>query len=289
MIITIFKEIHIFDDNNDSNVYIFLQIFRMDIIRNVGIREPVAQGSSKITDTDINTLAMKLADSKLNRCSLPNIFAKDIESQRIANGNDSPSATKVAKANVEANAASESKNADADDGDDEECAISGRLEIRVIQQQNQEPKTSPNREESIYFDAVANGQNADDAKVSRKLVNKIYATHATDRNTETADGNGEQPTDETAPFYTATTGRLLDTRDDAQKSSDVTRLNFSNSNPNSDGDNRAAGANGTGLIANTVAMTDISSINDDNAADSFVTAGNTLAKYSNVIGSNQDI
>lgn len=280
----------------------------MDIIRNVGIREPVPHGSSKITDTDINTLAMKLADSKLNRSSLPNIMMRDImePNERIANGNGT--ATKVGasssssvKANIhlESNAVSQLKNADGDSGggsgaggddDVEECAISGRLEIRVIQQQNQEPKISPNREESIYFDAIANGQSADDAKVSRKLINKIYAAHTTDRNMEiTADLNCEQQTDETAFYSAATTGRLLDTRDDAQKSSDVTRLNLSNSNPNSDGDNRVASNNGTGLLANTVALTDISSINDDNAADSFVTAGNTLAKFSNVIGSNQAI
>lgn len=270
----------------------------MDIIRNVGIREPVPHGSSKITDTDINTLAMKLADSKLNRSSLPNILMKDImePNERIANGNDN--ATKVAapssSSKIESKIAGGESGGGSGAGDDdvEECAISGRLEIRVIQQQqqNQEPKISPNREESIYFDAVANGQSADDAKVSRKLINKIYAAHTTDRNMEvTADLNCEQPNDETAFYSAVTTGRLLDTRDDAQKSSDVTRLNLSNSNPNSDGDNRVAGNNGTGLLANTVALTDISSINDDNAADSFVTAGNTLAKFSNVIGSNQAI
>lgn len=281
----------------------------MDIIRNVGIREPVPHGSSKITDTDINTLAMKLADSKLNRNSLPNILLKEPTPQRIANGNEAAAATKLIASpkpnvHVEANAIPQSKKpiesgrsssgggggcGGIGDDDDEECAISGRLEIRVIQQQHQEMKNSPNREESIYFDAIANGQSADDAKVSRKLVNKIYATHTAERNRDaTSELNCEQPTDETAFFSVPTTGRLLDTRDDGQKSSDVTRLNLSNnSNPISDGDNRVAGNNGPGLLANTVAMTDISSINDDNAADSFVTAGNTLAKFSNVIGSNQ--
>lgn len=256
----------------------------MDILRNVGIREAVSQGSSKITDTDINSMAMKLADSKLNRNSLPNILFKEPEPQRIVNGTGSVSSTKVAtsiKANVQSEGTAQSQLKTNDGDDDEECAISGRLEIRVIQQ-NQEPKASPNREESIYFDAEVNGQNADDAKVSRKLINKVYTTHATDRNTDPADANCELPTDETA-FYSA--GRLHESRDDAQKSSDITRLNLSNSNPNSgDGDNRLVGNNGTGLVANTVGLTDISSMNDDNAADSFVTAANTLAKFSNVIG-----
>ncbi|XP_055317380.1 tau-tubulin kinase homolog Asator isoform X5 [Sitodiplosis mosellana] len=265
-------------------------IFRMDIIRNVGIREPVPQGSSKITDTDINSLAMKLADAKLNRNSLPNILFKESDSQRIANGNGTPSAKTAisTKMSVQPEVNVHSQLKPKDDGaggsgggdDEEECAISGRLEIRVIQQ-NQEPnKNSPNREESIYFDAEINGQNADEAKVLRKLVNKIYTTHATERNTETVDANCELTTDETAFFSAATTARL---QDDAQKSSDVARLNLDNSNPNSaDGENRLAG-NGTGLIATTIALTDISSTNDDNAADSFVTAGNTLAKLSNVI------
>lgn len=257
----------------------------MDIIRNVGIREAVPHGSSKITDTDVNSLAMKSADSKLNRNSLPNIRFKEPEPQRIVNGNESASTTKVVtsvKANVQSEATAQSQLKTNDGDDEEECAISGRLEIRVIQQ-NQEPKISPNREESIYFDAEINGQNADDAKVSRKLVNKVYTTHATERNTETTDANCELATDETA-FYSA--GRLLESRDDAQKSSDLqTRLNLSNSNPNSaDGDNRLVGNNGIGLVATTVGLTDISSTNDDNAVDSFVTAANTLAKFSNVIG-----
>lgn len=252
----------------------------MDIIRNVGIREPVAQGSSKITDTDINSLAMKLADSKLNRNSLPNILFREPKSQQMTNGNDAQKTNRlVASENVQPE--SQAKN---DDDDEEECAISGRLEIRVIQQ-NQDVKNSPNREESIYFDAIANGQNADDAKVSRKLLNnKIFTTHAVERNAETADINCELATDETAFYSVATSGRLAD---DAQKSSDVTRLNLSYSNPNSgDGDNRLTGNNVTALVA-TIALTDVSSINDDNGADSFVTAGNTVAKFSNVIGSRQ--
>lgn len=267
----------------------------MDIIRNVGIREPVPRDeSSKATDNDadFNSLALKLADIKLNRSSLPNILFKESDSQRIANGNGTPSTAKTAISTKmcvqpDANAQSQLKANDNGGGagngggggdDEEECAISGRLEIRVIQQ-NQEPKTSPNREESIYFDAEINGQNADEPKVSRKLVNKIYTTNATERNTDTVDANCEVATDETAFYSAITTARL---QDDAQKSSEVPRLD--NSQPNSgDADNRLATGNGTALIA-TTALTDISSINDDNAADSLVTAGNTLAKLSNVIG-----
>lgn len=288
----------------------------MDIIRNVGIREPVgSQGSSKITDTDINSLAMKLAESKLNRNSLPNILLKEAayttRTQRIANGNSSTSApkcrapSKASAVHVEANAVPH----DGDDGDDDaevECAVSGRLEIRVIQQGQEPAKNSPIRDESIYFDAVANGQqNAVDetGKVSRKLVNKMYneasaltattvaLTPSTTMLTAADCGNCEPVTDETAFYSVQTTGRM---HDDAQKSADVTRLNLSNnSNPNSDGgigggggDNgRVIGNNGTGFVATTLGITDNnSSINDDNVVDSLIMTGHALAKSSNVIG-----
>lgn len=294
----------------------------MDIIRNVGIREPVcSQGSSKITDTDINSMAMKLAEAKLNRNSLPNILLKDASittrTQQIANGNSSTAPkTKPTKTNavhVEANVVPQDNGGDGDvDGNDDgelECAVSGRLEIRVIQQSQEPPKNSPIRDESIYFDAVANGQQnaVDDAKVSRKLVNKMYASHTIDHNIETGAltaptlpltptttmltaecGNCEQGTDETAFYSVQTTGRM---QDDAQKSTDMSRLNLSNnSNPNSDGgcgdNNRVTGGNnGTGFVASTLGITDNnSSINDDNVVDSFIMAGNMLAKSSNVIG-----
>lgn len=291
----------------------------MDIIRNVGIREPVcSQGSSKITDTDINSLAMKLADSKLNRNSLPNISLRDAAftstTQRIATNVNSSTAPKIRppKANavhVETSAVPHDGDGDGDDDAELECAVSGRLEIRVIQQSQEPPKNSPIRDESIYFDAVANGQQnaVDDAKVSRKIVNKTYAGHAIDHNIEiglatmaltptttmlTADcGNCEPVTDETAFYSVQTTGRM---HDDAQKSTDVTRLNLSNnSNPNSDagggggggGDNNRVAGNGIGFVTTTLGMTDNnSSINDDNVADSLIMAGNVLAKSSNVIG-----
>lgn len=314
----------------------------MDIIRNVGIREPVgSQGSSKITDTDINSLAMKLAESKLNRNSLPNILLKEAgimtRTQRIANGNNTsnsgaskfrPSSKTGSAVHVEANTVLRDGNgAGAGDGGDDdeaevECAVSGRLEIRVIQQSQEPPnKNSPIRDESIYFDAIANGQQnaVDDAtaagggKVSRKLVNKMYAGHAIDHNVEAsaltaptmaaltpsttmltaADcGNCDPVTDETAFYSVQTTGRM---HDDAQKSTDLTRLNLSNnSNPNSDGvgggggggdNNRLIGNNGTGFVATTLGITDNnSSINDDNVADSLIMTGHALAKSSNVIG-----
>lgn len=266
----------------------------MDILRNVGIREPIPQGTSKITDTDINTLAMKINDPKICRSSLPNISLKEMENV-IQNTANEPITTTTATTNkidiatkVDARCdllAQTLKANEILDDDVEECAISGRLEIRVIQQSHdQQHKSSPNREESVYFDAIT-GQastNADDTKVSRKLANKININiernlNPSNDSNENADGYNEQPTDETAFFSTTTTGRMFDSRDEiqshAQKLSGVSRINVSgDSNPNSaDGDNRATSIND----------------NDDNAIDTFVSAATTLAKLSNVMDNNE--
>lgn len=231
----------------------------MDIIRNVGTRESVPQGASKITDIDISSLAMKLADSKLIRNSLPNILIQ--ETEQIQPPTPPKAVIKSttglsAKVNMQSSdLISHTKN---DNGEDEEeCAVSGRLEIRVIQpqqqQQNQEPiaKNSPNREESIYFDASANGQIGsggveDGGKCVRKLAtNKTQTSIGIERNptntsNDTADGNCEPPTDETA-FFSTTNGRIHESP----------KLS-----------------------------------NDDNAADTFVSATTTLAKNSNVMMDN---
>lgn len=167
----------------------------MDIVRNVGIREPIQHGASKITDTDCNTLAMKMTDTKLLRRSLPNLAMKPLE--REAHKSNDKSDGRVA----ESPTAQQKANADADD--EEECAISGRLEIRVIQHSTGEHKSSPNREESEYFDAVGVGGGAgggDDTKVSRRLASKAYGA---DRSAP-ADSNDNG--DETA-FNSTTTAR----------------------------------------------------------------------------------
>lgn len=58
---------------------------------------------------------------------------------------------------------------------DEECAISGRLEIRVMSKEQLKKEPSPNPEESVYFDAVVNGddedaEEAEEAKEEVKIV-----------------------------------------------------------------------------------------------------------------------
>lgn len=123
----------------------------MDIIRNVGVcslvnvDEKIAKERSRIHHRD----------------SLPNIALKYSE----------PEAAKLFVANntVPIETVSEPKDThirliNSIDIPDEECAISGRLQIRVVPSQTRINETSvtqaehsPNPEDSIYYDAVTNG------------------------------------------------------------------------------------------------------------------------------------
>ncbi len=121
----------------------------MDIIRNVGVRETCG-------DTSI-----KSAENLHHRFSLPNINFKETEhikcnrqglvdskppiiNNHQANANQSQL---LSKTFGRQNTMSEPQ--------EDECAVSGRLEIRVLPQEQ-----SPNPDESIYFDAMTNGGGA---------------------------------------------------------------------------------------------------------------------------------
>lgn len=122
------------------------QIFRMDIIRNVGVRETCG-------DTSI-----KSAENLHHRYSLPNINFKEtehlksnrqvlVDSKRSNSQPANPNQSQLSKAFGRQNTVSEPQ--------EDECAVSGRLEIRVLPQEQ-----SPNPEESVYFDAMTNGGGA---------------------------------------------------------------------------------------------------------------------------------
>lgn len=182
----------------------------MDIIRNVGMRETV--GATKTTDprTLINNKTKTASNPQLHRNSLPNLVPKESRPirptaeatstakliqpssvkvyQDVVHHNRNAGVVETGSKKKEVNKAASLCAADVDD-DGEECAVSGRLEIRVIQQQQQQ-KNSPNPEESIYFDAVANAnsnitstENApngnDDQTVPKKTVDKNHCEFAT--------------------------------------------------------------------------------------------------------------
>lgn len=231
----------------------------MDIIRNVGIREKVGATKTKDPRTLINNKTKTASNPQLHRNSLPNLVPKESRPirptaettstakliqpssvkvyQDIVHHNRNAGVVKAGSKKKEVNKAVSLCAADVED-DGEECAVSGRLEIRVIQQQQQQ-KNSPNPEESIYFDAVANAnsnitstENApngnDDQTVPKNTVHKNHCECATEKasNGTTATAidttiDGVPQTDETAlqnfrKYFLATsndttTGRIAPT------------------------------------------------------------------------------
>lgn len=122
----------------------------MDIIRNVGVRETCG-------DTSIKT-----ADILHHRHSLPNINFKETEHAKSNRQGQMAIDSKPPIINHQANANPSSqlsktfgRQNTVSEPQEDECAVSGRLEIRVVPQEQ-----SPNPEESIYFDAMTNGGGA---------------------------------------------------------------------------------------------------------------------------------
>lgn len=146
-------------------IFFFSQIYKMDIIRNVGVCTLV-------------TLDEKTAKEKAkfyHRNSLPNLEYKPPPEPIIPVRETIPIAhSKSTPAVIVATRDSHIRLINSIDIPDEECAISGRLQIRVVPQpQSVNVKVvceasgigntvgvaehSPNPEESVYFDAITNG------------------------------------------------------------------------------------------------------------------------------------
>lgn len=298
----------------------------MDIIRNIGVRETIPNADNKTTENEKSSVVSdneKGTKAKTHRNSMPNIVLKNSEVHLQALNEATALATNNASTQQElpnrtgvvecASSIKHEKNlsppkSDGVAGDEEEeCAISGRLEIRVIQQnQNQalgKPKNSPNPEESIYFDAVPNGASSahhsnqplsDDNKVSRKTLDKtddkgVSTDSALAGSADVVDSTKAQAGDnaslELKKCFVVTSNEAPSVHSLPVPTS--TAANESNnSTPNSnylnDGDaDKHLGGNG---VVTTVGITD-SSMNDDNAAevDTFISAATTLAKLSNVM------
>lgn len=116
----------------------------MDIIRNVGVRETCG-------DTSI-----KSAENMHHRYSLPNINFKETEHIRGGNrpADSKPTVNHKATAAIQSQL-SKTFGRQMSEPQEDECAVSGRLEIRVLPQEQ-----SPNPDESVYFDAMTNGGGA---------------------------------------------------------------------------------------------------------------------------------
>ncbi|XP_037035357.1 tau-tubulin kinase homolog Asator isoform X3 [Bradysia coprophila] len=121
-------------------------IFRMDIIRNVGVRETCG-------DTSI-----KSAENLHHRYSLPNINFKETEHIRCNRqvlADSKPTVNHKANAVQSQLSKTYGRQNTVSEPQEDECAVSGRLEIRVLPQEQ-----SPNPDESVYFDAMTNGGGA---------------------------------------------------------------------------------------------------------------------------------
>lgn len=119
----------------------------MDIIRNVGVRETCG-------DTSV-----KSAENLHHRYSLPNINFKETEhiksNRQVLVDTKPPIISHQANANQSQLSKTFGRQYTVSEPQEDECAVSGRLEIRVLPQEQ-----SPNPEESIYFDAMTNGGGA---------------------------------------------------------------------------------------------------------------------------------
>lgn len=119
----------------------------MDIIRNVGVRETCG-------DTSI-----KSAENLHHRYSLPNINFKETEhikcNRQALADSKAPIVNHQANANQSQLSKTLGRQYTVSEPQEDECAVSGRLEIRVLPQEQ-----SPNPDESIYFDAMSNGGGA---------------------------------------------------------------------------------------------------------------------------------
>lgn len=119
----------------------------MDIIRNVGVRETCG-------DTSI-----KSAENLHHRYSLPNINFKETEhikcNRQVLVDSKPPIISHQANVNQSQLSKTFGRQNTVSEPQEDECAVSGRLEIRVLPQEQ-----SPNPDESIYFDAMTNGGGA---------------------------------------------------------------------------------------------------------------------------------
>jgi hypothetical protein len=114
------------DDNGPSQCQPFAKLFQYKSLPNLAFGEYELKMSPKIRETDTTFYYRASSEPNNNYISNPCIVMEEKN-----------------EGNVQANEAQE-----------EEHAISGRLEIRVLSKDKISKETSPNPEESVYFDAV---------------------------------------------------------------------------------------------------------------------------------------
>lgn len=117
------------DDNGPSPCQPFAKLFQYRSLPNIAFAEYELKMSPKIRETETTFYYRASSEPNNNYISNPCILTDEKRSDEAAN---------------------DQQNAD----EEEQHAISGRLEIRVLSKDKISKEASPNPEESIYFDAV---------------------------------------------------------------------------------------------------------------------------------------
>lgn len=124
----------------------------MDIVRNVSVRETCGDAGNG------ETVSKNPMDLRIHRNSLPNISFKDPTVVKVSAGRVPPVTAPKPSADtyLSTTAAQYRRQYTVSEPQEDECAVSGRLEIRVVTQASAMGDHSPhNPDESIYFDAIA--------------------------------------------------------------------------------------------------------------------------------------
>lgn len=170
-------------------------------MRNVGVREHI-DDAPKQNANDGATIEPKIDRTYLHRNSLPNILLKDLENIINAsnNANTTNNDTMVKNQSIENASQSSIKRKQQQhqpvkmnslqtsetnyENDDEGCAVSGRLEIRVVQQQQPQPQQSNNQMiqkqiESSPLPDISSTNNDNFDKLKNDRINKTAETTVT--------------------------------------------------------------------------------------------------------------
>lgn len=124
----------------------------MDIVRNVSVREQCGDAGNG------ETVSKNPMDLRIHRNSLPNISFKDSTVAKASVGRVPPATAPKPSPEtyLTSSAAQYRRQYTVSEPQEDECAVSGRLEIRVVPQAPAMGDHSPhNPDESIYFDAIA--------------------------------------------------------------------------------------------------------------------------------------
>lgn len=124
----------------------------MDIVRNVSVRETCGDAGNG------ETVSKNPMDLRIHRNSLPNISFNDPTAAKVPAARLPPATAPKPSVDtyLSSTAAQYRRQYTVSEPQEDECAVSGRLEIRVVPQASALGDHSPhNPDESIYFDAIA--------------------------------------------------------------------------------------------------------------------------------------